>query len=50
MGFNPLQYASLPGYSYECWLETSGFSLNNMQDKQMLDGFIEAKMEIQYIG
>ena len=40
---NPLQYVSLPGYSFECWLMSSGVTLDNLQDKQMLDDFVGAK-------
>ena len=39
---NPLQYVSLPGYSFDCWLMSSGVTLNTLQDKQMLDDFVEA--------
>ena len=42
-GFNSLHYVSLPGYSYDFWLIMSGFSLDTIQDKQMLDDFLEAK-------
>ena len=42
-GLNSLHYVSLTGYSYYFWLMISGFSLDTIQDKQMLDDFIEAK-------
>ena len=42
-GLNPLHYLSLPGYSFDCWLRSSGVSLDTLQDKQMLDDFVEAK-------
>ena len=42
-GLNPLHYASLPGYSFDCWLTSSGVSLDTLQDKQLLDDFVEAK-------
>ena len=42
-GLNPLHYVSLPGYSFDCWLMSSGVSLDTLQDKQMLDDFLEAK-------
>ena len=42
-GFNPLPYLSLPGYSFDCWLMSSGVTLDTLQDKQMLDDFDEAK-------
>ena len=42
-GLKPLHYISLPGYSFDCWLMSSGVSLDTLQDKQMLDGFVEAK-------
>ena len=42
-GLNPLHYVSLPGYSFDCWLMTSGVTLYTLQDKQMLDHFVEAK-------
>ena len=40
---NPLHYVSLPGYSFDCWLRSSGVTLDTLQDEQMLDDFIEAK-------
>ena len=40
---NPLHYVSLPGYSFDCWLMSSGVTLDTLQDKQMLDNFVEAK-------
>ena len=40
---NPLHYVSLPGYSFDCWLMSSGVALDTLQDKQMLDDFVEAK-------
>ena len=40
---NPLHYVSLPGYSFDCWLMSSGVTLDTLQDKQMLDGFVGAK-------
>ena len=43
IGLNPLYYVSLPGYSFDCWLMSSGVSLDTLQDKQMLDNFVEAK-------
>ena len=39
---NPLHYVTLPGYSFDCWLISSGTILDTLQDKQMLDDFIEA--------
>ena len=42
-GHNSLHYVTLPGYSFECWLMSSGVSLDTLQDKQMLDDFFEAK-------
>ena len=30
---NPLQYVSLPGYSFDCWLMSSGVTLDTLQDK-----------------
>ena len=42
-GFNPLHYVSLPGYSFGCWLMSSGVTLDSVQDKEMLDDFIDAK-------
>ena len=41
--FNPLHYVSLPGYSFDCWLMSSGVTLDTLQDKQMLDDFVGAK-------
>ena len=40
---NPLHYVSLPGYSFDCWLMSSGVTLDTLQDKQMLDYFVGAK-------
>ena len=40
---NPVHYVSLPGYSSDCWLMSSGVTLDTLQDKQMLDDFVEAK-------
>ena len=34
---------SLPGYSFDCWLMSSGITLATLQDKQMLDDFVGAK-------
>ena len=42
---NPLQYVSLPGYSFDCWLMSSGVTLDTLQDKQMLDDFVRAKRD-----
>ena len=39
----PLHYVSLPGYSFDCWLMSSGATLDTIQDKQMLDDFVGAK-------
>ena len=39
----PLHYVSLPGYSFDCWLMSSGVTLDTLQDKQMLDDFVGAK-------
>ena len=40
---NPLHYVSLPGYSVDCWLMSTGVTLDTLQDKQMLDDFVGAK-------
>ena len=40
---NRLHYVSLPGYSFDCWLMSSGVTLDTLQDKQKLDDFVEAK-------
>ena len=40
---NPLHYVGLPGYSFDCWLMSSGVTLDTLQDKQMLDDFVGAK-------
>ena len=42
-GLNPLHYVSLLVYSFDCWLMSSGLSLDTLQDKQMLDDFVGAK-------
>ena len=40
---NPLHYVSLEGYSFDCWLMSSGVTSDTLQDKQMIDDFVEAK-------
>ena len=40
---NPLHYVSLPGYCFDCWLMSSGVTLDTLQDKQMLDNLADAK-------
>ena len=40
---NPLHYVSLPVYSFDCWLMSSGVTLDTLQDKQMLDDFVGTK-------
>ena len=40
---NPLHYVSLPCYTFDCWLMSSGVTLDTLQDKQMLDDFVGAK-------
>ena len=40
---NSIHYVSLPGYSFDCWLMSSGVTLDTLQDKQMLDDFVGAK-------
>ena len=40
---NPLHYVSLPGYSFDCWLMSTGVTLDTLQDKKMLYNFVEAK-------
>ena len=40
---NALHYVSLPGYSFDCWLTSSGVTLDTLQDNQMLDDFVGAK-------
>ena len=42
-GLNPLHYVSLPGFSFNSWLMSSRVTLDTLQDKQMLDDFVEAK-------
>ena len=42
-GLNPLHYISLPRYSFDCWLMSSGVTLDTLQDKQLLDDFVEPK-------
>ena len=42
-GLNPLHYNSLPDYSFDCCLMSSSVSLDTLQDKQMLDDFVEAQ-------
>ena len=38
-----VHYVILPGYSFDCWLMSSGVALDTLQDKQMLDDFVGAK-------
>ena len=40
---NHLHYVSLQGYSFDCWLMSSGVRLDTLQDKQMLHYFVGAK-------
>ena len=40
---NSLHYVSLPGYSFDCSLMLSCVTLDTLQDKQMLNDFVEAK-------
>ena len=40
---NHLHYVSLPGYSFDCWLMSSGVTLDTLQDKKVLDDFVGAK-------
>ena len=40
---NPLHYVGLPGYSFDCWLMSSGVTLDTLEDKQMLYDFVGAK-------
>ena len=42
-GLNPLHYVSLPGYSFDCWLMSSGVTLDILQDKRILSDFSEQK-------
>ena len=42
-GLSPLHYVSLLGYSFDCCLMSCGVSSDTLQDKQMLDDFVEAK-------
>ena len=41
-GLNPLHYVSLPGYSFDYWLMSSGVTFDILQDKQLLGDFVEA--------
>ena len=45
---NPLHYFSVPGYSFDCWLMSSGVTLDTLQDNQMLDDFSEQR-EVVYV-
>ena len=42
-GLKPLHYAVLPGYSFDCWLRSSGVTLDKLQNKQLQDDFVEVK-------
>ena len=48
-GLNPLHYVSLPGYSFDCWLRSIGVRLDKLQDKQMVDDFVEAKRGVYVV-
>ena len=39
---NRLHYVSLPYCIFDCWLMLSGVTFDTLQDKQMLDDFVEA--------
>ena len=39
---NPLQYISLPSYSFDCFLKLSNVELDTIQDEQILKDFISA--------
>ena len=43
LSLNPVHYVSLLGYSFDCWLMSSGVTLDTLQDKQMLDDLVEEK-------
>ena len=43
IGLNPLLYKSLPGYSFDCWLMSSGVTLDTLQDRQRSDDSVEAR-------
>ena len=36
-------YVTLPGYSFDCCLMSSGFTLDTLKYKQLLDDFVGAK-------
>ena len=40
---SPRDYVNLRGYSFDCWLMSSGVTLDTLQNKQMLDDFVDAK-------
>ena len=40
---NPLHYVRPSGYSFDCWLLSSGVTLDTLQDKKMLDDFVRDK-------
>ena len=43
LGINPLYYVIVPGYSYDCWLLSTGVTLDNLKDEQILEEFLAAK-------
>ena len=45
---NPLHYVSLPGYSFDCWLMSSGVTLDKLKEKEMLDDFLLKQREEAY--
>ena len=42
ISLNPPDYVSLPGYSFDCWLMSSGVTLDTLQNKKTLCDFVEA--------
>ena len=43
ISLNSLHYVIFSGYSFDCWLMSSNVKLDTLQDKQLLDDFLEAK-------
>ena len=46
---NPLHNVSLPGYSFDCRLLSSGVALDTLQDKQTLDEFVDATKAVYVV-
>ena len=48
-GLNPIQFVSLPGYSFDCWLMLSGVTLDTLQDKQMVNDSLQHRKVVYVV-